>query len=534
MNIFKTTIARVRALPLRYSLGGGIMLGILVLWGIHVATRPAATAAITPQVAHVRVSSVASLSSQTGPLPVTGKVTSLSQATILAQSSGEIVRLYRALGDHVSAGSVIASFENSSQQASVQQAEGAYEAAQAALAKASGSTAVNSGLSSVQAAQNSASTKTAAEAALQSTYAALDDAVHTKADALFSNPRAQVPTFVLTIPDSQLGVNVVNERVHLEEVLQNASALTAGHDVDSAAISMIMYAQEVSTFLNDVIKALNQALPNQNTSAMVIAANQASISLGRINVSGAIASLTAAKGAYDSAQTSAQTTANTAISGTNNDIAAAQANVKQALGALNNARASLNKTIVLSPISGTIVSLPVTQGDFVPSFAPVAEVSNPGALEIDTYVTADDAKTLTVGSKAIIDGNVSGTIVSIAPAVDPSTGKIPVKVGILGDQSHLTDGDTVTVSVSRSSDTNSTKANAKMSAILIPIVAAKITPLGPVVFMVSSSTLVAQPVTLGTILGDQVTVLSGLTPQMIIVTDARGLSNKQPVVVDTN
>jgi len=68
---------------------------------------------------------------------------------------------------------------------------------------------------------------------------------------------------------------------------------------------------------------------------------------------------------------------------------------------------------------------------------------------------------------------------------------------------------------------------------VIPIAAAKITPKGPVVFTVSSSTLTAIPITLGTILGDQVTVLSGLTSDADIVTDARGLSTGEVVVVDS-
>ena len=96
------------------------------------------------------------------------------------------------------------------------------------------------------------------------------------------------------------------------------------------------------------------------------------------------------------------------------------------------AEANLEKTIIRSPISGTIVSLPITQGGFVSSFAQVAQVSNPGALEIDAYVTADDAKTIAVGGKAVISGTVQGVIVSIAPAIDPTTGKILVKVGIVG------------------------------------------------------------------------------------------------------
>src|SRR5262249_19662903 len=159
----------------------------------------------------------------------------------------------------------------------------------------------------------------------------------------------------------------------------------------------------------------------------------------------AVSALATAKNAYDAAATGAQTAANSASSGTDSDIALAQASAQQALGALQSAKAALAKTIVRSPIAGTIVSLPITQGDYVPAFSTVAEVSNPSALEIDTNVTSDDSKTLSVGGAALIDGSVNGTIVSIAPAIDPSTGQIQVKIGIPTGQNALTDGDIVSV-----------------------------------------------------------------------------------------
>jgi RND family efflux transporter MFP subunit len=245
-----------------------------------------------------------------------------------------------------------------------------------------------------------------------------------------------------------------------------------------------------------------------------------------------MSALASAKSAYDASLAGAATAANSATGGTSNSIAAAQANVKSALGALDAAQANLEKAIVRSPISGTIVSLPVTQGDYVSSFSPVAVISNPGALEVDTYVTSDDAKTLTVGGSAVIDGTTSGTIVFIAPALDPTTGKIEVKIGITGNQNSLTDGSTVTVALTRSTSSVTAAGAATTTPITIPIESAKITPEGPVVFTVSSSTLVANPVVFGAITGDQVVIESGITPETDIVTDARGLSDGETVIVD--
>jgi RND family efflux transporter MFP subunit len=208
-----------------------------------------------------------------------------------------------------------------------------------------------------------------------------------------------------------------------------------------------------------------------------------------------------------------------------------EANVTTALGGLHAAQANLEKTFVRAPISGTIVSLPITKGGYVSSFSQVAQISNPNALEVDVYITSDDSKTLAVGGKALIDESTNGVIVFIAPALDPTTGKILVKIGISNGQNTLTDGDTVSVSLDRSIKIGS-KINPK-TTLTIPIVATKITPAGPIVFTISeSNTLIANNVTLGDILGSRVIVLSGITSDMEIVKDARGLTEGQEIIIN--
>ncbi len=526
----------ILSLPRFYSIGGAVIIVVLGIVGVQYLTRGTpAVGTTTSQTPHVQLESVASLSSQAGPLPVIGKVTSMSQATILAQTSGEITSLSVSIGKQVSAGQIIAEFQNASQQAAVLQAQGTYAAAQAALANAQGATAANSSLTSSQASTAAANAQVSAQTSMQSAYAALDDAVRTKADELFTNPSSTSvqPTFNLSIPDGQLKVNLVSEREALTGTLADARAqASASSSIDASITAETTDAQSVLSFLNDCVTAVNEAIPSQSVSAAEISAFQTSIGAARTEVVSAIASLTTAKSSYDAAQTNSQTAQNTAGSGTQNSIAAAHAQVQVALGALGAAQASLAHTIVRSPISGTIVSLAITQGDFVSSFSQIAQVSNPSALEIDTYVTPDDAKTLAVGGKATIEGGATGVITSIAPAIDPTTDEIQVKVGISSGASVLTDGDTVTVSLNRSVQAQRQNVIASPTGITIPIVAAKITPTGPVVFTVSSSTLLANPITLGTILGSQVQVVSGLTPEMDIVSDARGLSDGETVVVD--
>ena len=347
-------------MPRRYSIGGGAVILVAIILIVHFAAKTPSTDVAASGVSHVKIASVASLSSQTGPLPVVGNVTSLSEANVLAQSSGEIVSLSRALGDHVAAGAVIAQFDNSSQEAAVLQAQGAYDAAEANLTKASGSTAANSSIGAAQASQGAANAQTSALATLQNTAAALDDAVNTKSDTLFTNSRSAQPALLSTIiiPDSQLVIDIENERAGLNSVLADADSLATNSDIDASAGAMLTDAQKVATFLNSLVAGVNDAVPSGQTTAATIASYQAAVGAARSEVLAAISSLTAAKNAYDAAQSGAQTASNSAT-GTGSDIAVAQANVKQAQGALGGAKANLEKTIIRSPISGTIISLPI-------------------------------------------------------------------------------------------------------------------------------------------------------------------------------
>ena len=497
-------LSRVRSLPRAYWVIGGVVVVALVVVVTRVLAPSAAPTVAPSGTPHVTVSSIAALAAPAGPLPVTGTVTSVDEATILSQTSGQIVTLNHAIGDRVAAGAIIAAFENSSQRAAVTQAQGGYDAAIVALDRANGSSTQN--------------TTAAAVAALASAYSALDDAVHTRADALFVGARTAHPQLALTVPDSALVAKIESERASLEPALMDVQSLAStasSSTVTAASLKATADVNQVLAFLDDLVKAVNETPPSQTASATTLAADQASLAAARTEVNGVLSGITTAKTAYDA-----------------NSVAAAEAGVTSAEGALAAAEAALEKTLVRSPIAGVIISLPITQGDFVSQNAQVAVVSNPGSLYLDLAVTSDDARTLAIGGKAVIDGSVPGVLTFIAPALDPSTGKIEVKVAITGDESALTAGEVVPVSLARTlaRPTAAAGANAPLS---IPIIAAKIAPSGPEVFTVSTtSTLVAHPVTLGTILGSSVVVVAGVTPDMAIVTDARGLADGETVIVD--
>jgi len=496
MNIFKKIINFIKQLSLIYKIIGCIIILITVFAILNIKNRKVDVSTTVSTIAHVDVTAVSSLSDKNSSLSLTGKVSSVSKATILAVSSGEIVSLSHSLGDYVNAGSIIASFENSSQRASLLQAKGMYDSAVAS-----------------QKSVSPIDTKTTVVNIYKSTYNILDSILTSQVDMFFVNPGKYSSSLLIsTYPYPDNKISKERDILRDEMIDYQKKLLEAENSDPNLLLKDANYiVQEVSNILNELTTSAN------TPGSQVTSLQSSSLSSARSSINTLISTLTATQQSYRSQ--SIITTSSV------------EANVTTALGGLNAAQSNLEKTFVRAPISGTIVSLPITKGGYVSSFSQVAQISNPDALEVDVYITSDDAKTLVVGSKAMIDESTSGVIVFIAPALDPTTGKILVKIGLSKGQDTLIDGDTVTITLDRNIKTDSKiKPN---TAITIPIVTTKITPTGPIVFTVSeSNTLIANKVIFGDILGGQVTILSGINPDMKIVKDARGLIEGQEVIIN--
>lgn len=457
----------------------------------------------------VATETVAALSTNATPIPLVGTVTSVSEANIRGESSGKIT-VYKKLGDYVYAGTIIASFENSGEKAAVLQAEGAYEQARAGESLSS---------------STFGESKTQALNTISSVYSTLDDAVRNKTDDAFSDPQSTISLkFIPTVPDASLIIQIEAVRKDIETMLKARLArnttLTNQSDLNAELATVQGETEKVKAYLDMLALAYSKALANNNFSQASIDQNKASVQAARLSVSGLLSQISQTKNALASAI--AQNTNQGDV------VSTAGSQVKQALGALQAAQSRLEKTIIRSPISGTINSLSVETGDFVSAFSPVAVVSNNGALEILAYINDDDRQAVGVGSKVKIEGTVDGVVTKIAQAIDPVTRKIEVRIGITGTNGALINGKSVRVDINRVK-TSQTIATAE---IRLPLSAIKITPDNAYVFTVDDhNKLVAHAVTIGTLSGDQVIILGGVTQDMRIVTDARGLKEGVEVTV---
>lgn len=510
--------------PKQFAIGVGILVLLIVVvraFGDDVVKEDVVKA---PR--EVTLSLVSDLANDESAIPLLGTVTSTSEATIRAESSGKLTRVYKKLGDYVAAGQVIAEFENSGERAAVLQAEGSYDQAKAAR----DISRINSNTTS----SSLSDSKTNSLNTISSVYVIMDDSIRVKTDAGYTNPRNADVRFSVAIPDANLVFTLESSRRSIETILKSRESrnktLTQGSDLLLELDSLQNELQTIKTYLDTLATAYSKALPDTAYSQSDIDSGKIQINIARTSIGGALSSVSGSRAslrASIAATEAAEKTVNQDSSSA--AIATADAQVKQALGSYNAALSRLEKTVIRSPITGTLNSLSIQTGDFVSAFTEVGVVSNNGALEVVAYVTEDDAKRISVGNKVMVDTSVQGVVTRIASAIDPRTKKIEVRVGITDTAKSLVNGQSVRIAVGPKVRAQTTPTTGPLT---IPLSALKLTPNGAYVFTVTaSSSLIAIPVQEGAILGEEIQILTGLTGTESIVIDARGLKEGMVVTI---
>ena len=479
-------------------------------------------------------------------LPLLGVVKSESEVTLKAEFSGQITNVYYKIGQFVPANSKIAEVENSAQRALLLQAERALDAAQAGYNKATGGARdeqkdiLTAQTDNALKAKNQASASLAN--AIKDSFSSASDVIFNKISSLFSaNNKNEIKSQIAQASSqSQLIIDINWKKFLLEDSLsawqKEVTSLDNTQNLSALADTGLARLEDAKTFLDILASVINELNASNQIPQATLDGYKASVAASRLIVNSTTSALIGAKTGFNNANAAYEIAQSQLeqgfIGGDSNDILAASAGLKQAQGAYNAALSSYNKTIIKSPISGTISILNIKTGDFVSAFQTVGLVTNKGALEVSASVTEDEAKTITLASEAKINNSIPAVVTSIANALDEKTKKIEVKFAITkndAEKTKLINGQSVQVSINR--DLQPSQADAQ---IIIPISAIKITSDGPVVFSVNTnSELEANPVKEGAIIGDRILIELGLISDMDIVLDARGLKAGEKVIVKT-
>ena len=489
----------------------------------------------------VQLISVLSASVETSELEVTGTVRSESESNLRTETQGEVTGVYVSAGQFVPAGTVIAELRNTSERASVAQAEANVEAAQANLDKATGGVRsqeeANLEIAVTNAENAYATAISTTVTSLQAVYATFNDAIVSQTDVLFSNPTSNSPDFNLNTSSFATENLLEQSRVAMSAVLERQFntqiSLSVDSDLETEIDTLESEGAVIRTYLDNMLSALNNAIPSAEYSQTDINVYISTVTGVRQSVNATLSTLA---GLRDSLTTSASalTVAENnlelgVVGAQDEDVIALQAALKQAQAGLTAARANLARTLVISPISGTVSTLDIRRGDFVGAFELVAIISNDNALEVQTFITEADKGSITVGSLSTIDGKYNAIVTSVAPGLDPTTKKIEVLVSVEDPSVSLTRGASARVSIERNANQEELD---EVEEIKIPISAVKIETNRTIVFSINDeSKLVAHEIETGLVLGDELIIESGIDLDMDIVLDARGLREGQSVIV---
>lgn len=400
-----------------YTAGAVAIVTILaVAMFIHSKRKVAEVAVATPLPPSVELAPLGAFGAS-----ASGNFTATPDALILhAESGGRVTKTVK-VGDKVNAGDIIASLDNSQQSAALISAEGALKAAQAGRDITSlGQAPAGTGLTVAQ---------SSARTAIGAAYNFIDDAIRTKTDVGFLNPRNDDQRRFMIDIDIEYNqfVAINTERAAFNKVFTGSSPLDRMQD-DSQLESLIKEEQANLANLNRYLVDLTYAWNKTNQHADIvtpdlIASQRATIAALRAALPQIQGQLAQAQSSLAQAKLAKDTNATaTGASGTS----AAQIEIAQ--GSLAAARSAYEKTIVRSPATGRVTGLNVHVGDVIAPGTNIALIAATGPIASGTY---------SLPLKAV---KYDATETYVLSVVDGKTVSYPVKTGLLTS-------DSITVSI---------------------------------------------------------------------------------------
>ena len=239
------------------------------------------------------------------------------------------------------------------------------------------------------------------------------------------------------------------------------------------------------------------------------------------------AALVQAQAAYDSAEKHLQSMQKVNREA---ELQTAQGQLTSAEGKLKGAEAQVSYSEIRSPIDGLVTQRPLFAGETATAGAPLITVMDTSVLIAKAHIAQSAAQQMSVGDEALvqvpgIDKPVPAKVSLISPALDPGSTTVEIWLNIDNKKGALKVGTPVKVIV-----TGRTVKNAwtiPESAVLTAQDGSK-----SVMVIGADGTAHKKPVTLGIVDDGQAQVLSGLTPDdMVITSGSYGLDDGTKVKV---
>jgi len=365
---------------------------------------------------------------------VTGTTKPAENVDLAFEKSGKVIRVYAAVGDTVLPRQTLVLLDQGELGAQLLEAEAIVQSEEAKLAELKRGTRKEDlqvkGTELEKGRQDLANDYDSVPNVLSDTYAKSDDAVRKQTDELFSNDEDANPQLTFTTTNSQTETNVEYQRAILSSELRKwrdellrLGGTSSDQMLDQALINGKTRLALVRTFLETIMDTIVTATTLTQSTASTYKTN---INTGLTNVNLAISNV----------NTQTQTIASQRIAvkkiedelalklagSTPEEILSQEAKVRQAEAKAQNVRAQLEKTILRSPIEGTITKQDAKPGEIITPNTIVVSVISGGKFKIETNVPEADIAKIKVGNNAkmtldAFGNNVvfEGVVVSIDP-----------------------------------------------------------------------------------------------------------------------
>ena len=461
----------------------------------------------------VKVSTVSQMNSS-DELSLVGKVRALSEVDITPDRSGRVTKVNTSLGQQVRVGQVIVQLENASERAALLQAEGAYDMARA-----------NSAQSDVGLRQAEHDLDNALQTARntnQNAYNTTNNVILGTIDLFFSGPDTAIPGLRIGGAGNTAFLN--NERIAFQTILPKwKQSLSRDRNLEAELENL----QDIRKDVKRTLDLINILIPLLNNNKSVNGYTETEVTGLREKLTAAQTQITNTLSSivfsYTNLKNSKENLERAKLDVRGGNTSVSDAQIKQALGALRSAQANYEKTILRSPINGTVNELDVKVGEFVNASEAIAKIANNTKSEVVVFVSDKERENISVGDEIMINNTIKGQIAVIAPAIDSATQKIEVR--IVSDSDELVIGDTVRVTGS------STSPIAEGKPINLPLTAVKFDDDEAYIFVVENDVLVKKSVEVGEVRGTSVNIVSGLDANTEFVVDARGKSANDKVEI---
>lgn len=500
-------------------------LAILVILATAVFARLGGkqTASTGNQLATVTLAEAKTYMKDRGTITANGTVESLEQAELRSQASGPVTRISAQIGQKVRRGQVLVSLQNADSLAQLAQAQATVKAQTARLEE------MKRGLRTEELAL-AESQLNAAKQALEDTTSQQNLLVKNAMSALYNTGLSatpqpgtgyQAPTISGTYASEEKGSYTLTIYATGDGLKFQYNGLESGTgNVQTTPVPLGkrgLFVQFASQSV-PVNSSWTIEIPNTQSSSFTTLSNAYNSA-----VEGRQAAINGAKSAYEAAQKGYDLK----LAGASNEqIKAQAAAVEQAQASVAALAAQVDKTIIKSPIDGTVASLSVKYGELVSPGQLVASVVNKGGLQVKAYISDYDLPYIEEGAEVVITETAKGKVSRISPSINPQTKNVEIQVVVEDpDHSGLVVGQTANIKIAAKQS-----AGSNGPVFLLPLQAVKISSGSASVFTVKEDgTLEEKTVTLGAVAGEFVEVKEGLTPEMKLVTTVYELKAGQKV-----